>query len=139
MAQWKQIIDPSTGKITVESTPLVRRARADGVTDGFILQMSKVLQHYDTNDTVPIPEEILASVPAGYKSSPFPDYKPSGSAKSKGMLGNLEMLDFLKQDVIDDVCGGRAFSSLNYVWVTARMMMLFMQIEDKLKRVRNPL
>ncbi|OBT60983.1 hypothetical protein VE03_09640 [Pseudogymnoascus sp. 23342-1-I1] len=139
MAHSKQIFDPSTRKVTVESTPLVRRARADGITDELILQMSKMLQQCDTNETVPIPEEILASVPAGFTSSPFPDYKPSGSSKSKGTPDNLELLDLLKQDVISDVCGARAFSSLNYVWVTARMMMLFLQIEDQLKRVRNPL
>lgn len=140
MCQSKQIINPSTGKITVESTPLVRRARADGVTDELILQMSKILQHFDTSDdTIPIPEEILASVPACYTTAPFPDYKPSGSAKGKGMPGDLELLDFLKQDIISDVCGVCAFSSLNYVWVTARMMVLFLQIEDQLKRVRNPL
>lgn len=34
---------------------------------------------------------------------------------------------------------GRPLSSLNYTFVTARFMMLFMQIEDRLKELRNPL
>ncbi|KFY30433.1 hypothetical protein V493_01927 [Pseudogymnoascus sp. VKM F-4281 (FW-2241)] len=104
--------------------------------------MSKTLQHFDSSntiDTASIPEEFLASGHAGYTNSPFPDYNPSGSPKGKGMPGDLDMLDLLRQDIISDVCGVSTFSSLNYIWVMARIMMLFLQIEDQLKRVRNPL
>lgn len=57
--------------------------------------------------------------------------------KSHDLRDNL---DILKVDMINDVSGeGRPLSSINYIWVTIKMMMIFSSIEDKLKAVRNPL
>jgi hypothetical protein len=46
----------------------------------------------------------------------------------------------LKLDIVNDVSSAtRPLSSLNYIWVTVRFMMVFLEIEDELKRLRNPL
>jgi hypothetical protein len=134
----KIVADPATGKRALENTPLVGRARFDGLDDETMIQMSSLLQDRNTDQT--LPQALLASLPKGYSNSPFPEYKRGSSAFSKGISGDREMLNLLKLDIINDISGEeRPLSSLNYVWVTARFMLLFHQIEDELKRLRNPL
>jgi hypothetical protein len=139
LGQTKQVVDPATGKRVLEDTALVRRARSHGIEDETMIKMSLLLQ--DGSIDQPIPGALLASLPEGYKNSPRPEYKRHNSASSNGLSGgHKQLLELLKVDLINDIAGeGRPLSALNYVWVTARFMLLFTQIEDELKRVRNPL
>ncbi|KAL7955682.1 hypothetical protein V8C34DRAFT_290742 [Trichoderma compactum] len=54
-------------------------------------------------------------------------------------LSRRELLEFIRYDTYSDVCGRFPYSSLNYSWVTARIMTLFMMFEDELKKLNNPL
>lgn len=54
-------------------------------------------------------------------------------------LSRRELLEFLRYDIYSDICGRFPYSSLNYSWVTARIMTLFMMFEDELKKLNNPL
>ena len=131
IGQTKKVVDSMTGKRMLEDTALVRRARSDGISDETMIQMSSRLQDRGTDQ--PLPEALLASLPEGYNTSPAPENK-----RGKGIFGGRELLDLLKLDIINDISGERPLSSLNYVWVTARFMLLFHQIENELKRLRNP-
>lgn len=53
-------------------------------------------------------------------------------------LSRRELLEAIRLDIRSDVCGLFPYSSLNFPWVTARMMMIFMAIEDELKKLNNP-
>ncbi|KAM0451615.1 hypothetical protein ACHAPV_009852 [Trichoderma viride] len=53
-------------------------------------------------------------------------------------LSRRELLEVIRLDVYSDICGPFPYSSLNFPWVTARMMMLFMTFEDELKKLHNP-
>ncbi|KAL6886865.1 hypothetical protein GGI43DRAFT_388484 [Trichoderma evansii] len=55
-----------------------------------------------------------------------------------GNLSRRDMLELIRCDIYSDICGPFPYSSLNYSWVTARIMMLFMMFEDELKRLNNP-
>lgn len=54
-------------------------------------------------------------------------------------LTRRELLELIRCDIYSDICGPFPYSSLNYFWVTARMMSLFMMFEQQLKNVNNPL
>lgn len=131
IGQTKKVVDSMTGKRVLEDTALIRRARSDGISDETMIQMASLLQDRGTNQ--PLPEALLASLPEGYNTSPAPENK-----RGKGIFGGCELLDLLKPGIISDISGERPLSSLNYVWVTARFMLLFHQIENELKRLRNP-
>lgn len=53
-------------------------------------------------------------------------------------LSRRHLLELIRYDIYSDVCGPFPYSSLNYFWVTARIMSLFMMFEDELKRLDNP-
>lgn len=53
-------------------------------------------------------------------------------------LSRRELLEAIRLDIRSDVCGTFPYSSLNFPWVTARMMMIFMTIEDELQKLNNP-
>ncbi|KAL7909029.1 hypothetical protein GGI35DRAFT_493835 [Trichoderma velutinum] len=54
-------------------------------------------------------------------------------------LSRRELLGLIQCDIYSDICGPFPYSSLNYSWVTARIMMLFMMFEEELKKLGNPL
>ncbi|TFA98281.1 DNA repair protein rad13 [Trichoderma ghanense] len=54
-------------------------------------------------------------------------------------LSRRDLLKVIRYDVYSDICGPFPLSSLNYFWVTARMVTLFMMFEDELKRLNNAL
>ncbi|KAM0470338.1 hypothetical protein ACHAPX_009956 [Trichoderma viride] len=53
-------------------------------------------------------------------------------------LSRRELLEAIRLDISSDVSGPFPYSSLNFPWVTARMMMIFMTFEDELKKINNP-
>lgn len=133
ISQTKHVTDPVTGKKVMENTELVKGARSAGIDDATMMMMSSMRQK--SSDDQEIPESVLAALPEGYKTGRLP-----GSDPSKDALRSQELLDLLKLDIISDISGeNRPLSSLNYVWVTARFMLLFHHIEDELRRLRNPL
>lgn len=133
IGQTKLAVDPETGKRVLENTALVNRARSAGIDDQTMIQMSSLLQ--DSSIDQPLPEAVLASLPEGYKMTSFSEYK-----RGKGISDSPQLLDILKLDLISDISGEhRPLLSLNYVFLTVRFMVLFHQIEDELKRLRNPL
>lgn len=138
LACTKQITDPLTGAKTMQETDIVKRARAAGIKNAEILRMASSVEHLTTER--PVPAEILDTLPEGYSHSRMGG--PNTSPLKKNTQSNFpsrDLLTLVKRDVHDDVCGTRPLSSLNLVWVTSRFLMLFMQIEERLKELRNPL
>jgi hypothetical protein len=133
IGQTKLAVDPETGKRVLENTALVSRARSAGIDDETMLKMSSLLQ--DSSIDQPLPEAVLASLPEGYKMTSFSEYK-----RGKGISDGHQLLEILKLDLISDISGEqRPLLSLNHVFLTVRFMVLFHQIENELKRLRNPL
>ena len=62
------------------------------------------------------------------KSTKSAAYNPEG----------VELLKFLKKDLHEDISGMIPLSGINYIWILARCHMIFLQIEERLKTLRNP-
>lgn len=150
MAQTKRVTDPKTGKKKLDDTDLVRRARASGMPEALLLDMSSSLvmnlKGGRNEMPMPIPDILQDAVPEGYRTQWGADLKnrPGGKSRSGGgrdaaTVSRRDMLELLKWDIFRDVCGDMPIMSLNFIWVTVRFMMLFMQIEEELAKRVNPL
>ncbi|KAK2763289.1 hypothetical protein FQN54_009925 [Arachnomyces sp. PD_36] len=134
MSQTKQVTDPETGQKKFVETPLIKAARASGTTDESIFGIANSLQNPPKQ--TPLPEELLPKVHEGYTSVPsqFKDRVETGYNDPQ------EMLNFVKIDITNDICGEiRPISSLNYTWVTVHMLFLIRKIEEELEKLRNPI
>jgi hypothetical protein len=132
LSQTRISIDPKTGKGVVDETPLVLHARARGMTDDEILKISEVVKCVEDHDSE-IPESLMPQLPEGYRNM------TNNAAKKKEKAAFRDLLPCLKMDIVNDIQGEiRPRSSLNYIWVMAQCMMLFMAMEDELSEFRNP-
>ena len=147
LAQTNQVVDPQSGERRLEDTDLVNRARAQGMEERTLLGLSSVLSEInESHDEDVLSQSRLASlIPDGYRTASASELNRRATSSSKNSkhsghrMSRRELLELSKWDMHGDICGSSPLSSLNYVWVTIRFMILFMQIEDDLKRVRNPL
>ncbi|KAI1186813.1 hypothetical protein F5B17DRAFT_345416 [Nemania serpens] len=139
ISQTKHIVDPITGKKRLEDTDLVNRARATGLSDEDLMKWG-AFPPSQVREEQSLPEALReALVPDGYTMGNIPD---PGSKSGKGgihQLSGQDLLEMLKLDISNDICGDMPLSSLNYVWTMARFMMQFHQFEKELGRLRNPL
>ena len=85
ISKTKVLTDPVTGRKVLEDTPLTIKARAGGLTDEVMIQMTS-LQQQQGDD---IPAEILASIPEGHTVK-------NGNA-SEGIEGP-QLLELLKRE-----------------------------------------
>ncbi|THC94884.1 hypothetical protein EYZ11_005646 [Aspergillus tanneri] len=143
LGQKKQLIGPMTGERRLEDTELVNRARAQGMDELALLDLLSLLGRLKANDDVRLPENLLGSSSKGQRL-PELSKRTGGATHPNDVHNDLKvtgqkLLELLKWDIFADVCGEQPLLSLNYVWVTARFIMLFMQIEEELRRLKNPL
>jgi hypothetical protein len=134
----KTVLEPAVGEIAAERTPLVDHAIAEGVTDSLLRLMSGYLEIRRMRST-PASLSELASHPEYDTSSNSLNSLQTGSGKSNGMPKNLDLLEILRVDIFNDICGKRPHSAMNYLLITLHMTFKFLKIEDELQRVRNPL
>ncbi|KAK3324911.1 hypothetical protein B0H66DRAFT_636443 [Apodospora peruviana] len=162
LAKMKQIVDPATGKKKLEETPLVRRARKSGLLDEAIANISAVLPQIGVGRAAAIGEmmypgareAVSALFPPGYDifrpgaplGSLFFCYccccccscrNSSNNKTAPPDLDPSETLEVLKINILRDVCGSFPVSSFNYIWCTARLLVVFGGIEVKLREMRN--
>ncbi|KAI1349493.1 hypothetical protein F5Y01DRAFT_185579 [Xylaria sp. FL0043] len=136
ISQTKHIADPITGQKRMEDTDLVKRARAKGLSEEELLAWATFPSDIVRGEQ-PLPEAIReALVPKGYRTANLPE--PGGKGGNHKLPGQA-LLDLLKLDISNDICGDIPLSSLNYVWTMARFMILFHQFERALSELRNPL
>ncbi|KAI1162817.1 hypothetical protein F5B18DRAFT_622278 [Nemania serpens] len=136
ISQTKRIVNPVTGQKRMEDTDLVNRARARGLSDEDIMKWPAFPSSVAIG-AQPLPEAVREGlIPEGYTMGSLPE---TGSKGGSRKLSGRDLLEMLKLDVSNDICGDIPLSSLNYVWTMARFMMLFHQFERELGKLRNPL
>ncbi|KAI2638278.1 hypothetical protein GGS21DRAFT_510517 [Xylaria nigripes] len=136
ISQTKKITDSITGQTRLENTDLVDRARAKGFSDEKLMMYSN-LPTSEVGAEQLIHEAIRETLePEGYKVGNLPKLGDRG-ARNKYL--SQDLVDMLKTDITNDICGDLPLSSENYVWAMARFMMLFHQFEEELSKLRNPL
>ncbi|KAI5919301.1 hypothetical protein F4810DRAFT_512283 [Camillea tinctor] len=146
LAQTKHVTDPLTGRKSMSDTDLVRRARAQGMRDEYMINLSSSLHVLGEgrSDTIRLPRNFMDAVPEGYSTisdlnKKTRRWKHPDDAPNNIDISGCTLLELLKWDFFQDICGDRPISSLNYIWVAARFMTLFMGFEEELKKLRNPL
>lgn len=134
LAKVKQSRDRVTGKVTLADTDLVKRARSRGWSDeDIIAASSKFPSQSKDPHTAEVMKALQTTTPEGYTVGNWSD------THAEGEFDLVAYLSLLRLDFISDICGEmRPLSSLNYIFVLARCYMLFMEIEDNLKKCRNP-
>ncbi|KAG7291176.1 hypothetical protein NEMBOFW57_001188 [Staphylotrichum longicolle] len=160
VAQTKQTIDPITKERRLEDTDLIKRARAEGMTDDTILGMVSLAKRLGHPAPVPpdLPPSLLASLPGDNNTTtagpfthlpqiPTPTDRNSLRTNNNSTAPHLpssltarDHLEHAKADLLIDITGElRPLSSFNYIWAACTMMMLFSMIEDDLAARRNRL
>ncbi|KAK7428225.1 hypothetical protein QQZ08_005291 [Neonectria magnoliae] len=145
LSQVKQVIDPVTKEPRPEDNILVREAKGNGLDDRAILsireQFMKTLG--GDRDAASVSPSVLNSFTREGYTTASGESLPNATGRKQDADGmNLTgrgLLEVIKLDISNDVCGTRPLSSLNYVWVTLDFLMLFTRIEERLKELKNPL
>ncbi|KAF2035259.1 hypothetical protein EK21DRAFT_97002 [Setomelanomma holmii] len=115
------------------------RAKAQGRSDAELIDMAAIpvagLNFKDEDN------EALT----GPRRNPYRDSENKKLEQIQGgaLLDLLRLdllrLDLLRLDIFADICDNNPLSSVNYVWVTVHIMMLFVDFEDRFRKARHPL
>ncbi|KAK5993725.1 E2 ubiquitin-conjugating enzyme 7 [Cladobotryum mycophilum] len=139
ISQTKSFIDPVTGERRLEDTDLVKRKRAMGFVDKYLMSFGPGLR-----ESMDYRNQLLSHMekhlPDGWTTESLPNLTP-GKNKSQeeeaGAISDSTLLDLLKIDINEDVEGMRPTSSLNYPWITGRMVHVFIELEKQLEGLKN--
>lgn len=137
----EQVTDPATNKTRLQETELVKRAKALGQTEaGLLEQASMPIPTLDDEEAENV-ESVMSRIDElkDYTTGSRHDPYRVSEHKKPGQFKGSTVLDLLRLDVFADVCGNHPLSSLNYVLITAHIMLMFMNIEDQFRKARHPL
>lgn len=150
LSQTRQFFDPETGKRRLEPTELVRRHLA-AKTDGKPIQNEDSLVEFvngwtaalkglrERQDVTQLMNHVRSQFPEGLSNAS--ELRSRNQVTGGGApleVRGSELLEAMKLDIHADIAGNSPVSSLNYAWVTVRFIMLFENIEEELKKRRNP-
>lgn len=135
VSQHKILTDPITGKKRMEDGEIIRRARKVFSEEELIESVLEVPRRREELRNKNIKGE-RSIIPAGYTSETL---TKAGGRKMNLETSLLELLELVKLDLCNDICGTVPLSSLNFVWVMVRCIALFTQIEKTLSEKKNPL
>ncbi|TKW55997.1 hypothetical protein CTA1_11360 [Colletotrichum tanaceti] len=144
VSQTKQVVDPATGRKRLADTELVRRLRSLGQSDDELVAMADLLlkAKRSQDDELAAARSSFAADDEvdGYKFFSDAELAKAGKGDNRRTkLTGRELLEFVRVDIHNDVCGDSPISSLNYLSVTMAFLAQFMRFEEELGRVRNPL
>lgn len=137
ISQTAQLVDEETGETRFTDTDLVKRARAQGMDDTTLLSISSKIQRVKASKGASLSEAVQLCLPEIYptitRGQPTKNTTECSSTKGEdAVLSGVELLKLLRWDVFSDVCGEPPRSGMNYIWIMARLMMVFTQIENHL-------
>ena len=141
LSETKRVVDSLTGEKRLEETTLVQRSKARGRNDAELLEMAAMPSPLSATSQAEETESLLHRIHDFKDQKPAPPLQPyrvKDKKKQESITGR-SLLDLLRLDFFADVCGRDPLSSLNYVWITVHIFMLFMRIEDRLREARHPL
>lgn len=111
ISQIKHVTNAAGNKV-LESTPLVERARRQGLTDSNMMDMGKISEAFESKeDQESRAAAIEKTAPKGYSHTP--DYTlptPKSNLRQSSMSG-ADLLKILKLDIVGDVTGHRPICS----------------------------
>ncbi|RFU81236.1 hypothetical protein TARUN_983 [Trichoderma arundinaceum] len=136
LSQIKRIRDPGTSAWRLEETDLVKRTRAAGVDELFIMALDPFFERLKDEREARLSKMTL-SIPdcsstqlSWLRNTNKASSKASNEESSDYEMTAEMMLTILYNDIHGDICGGlRPLSSLNYLWITIRMLQYFEELE----------
>ena len=140
-------VDRATGERRLKQTELVHRAKVKGQTDAALLEAASIKLPNVNIDEEAAEAYVKNTIELKDYKTP-PQRNPSHISQDASHIsqhGKCEqptgraLLDMIRVDMFADVCGNHAMSSLNYVWITCHLMLLFMSFEDRFRETRHPL
>jgi hypothetical protein len=140
LMETERVVDLITGEKRLVETEPVKRAKARGQTDAALLEAASIpLPDTDVDD-----EEAKAYMDRiaelkDYKTGPRRNPYQVLEQKKRGQWQGRSLLELLRLDIFADFCGNHPVSSLNLVWITCHVMLLFMKFEDEFRKARHPL
>lgn len=143
LSETKRIIDPTTGKETLETNELVRRLKERGFDDATIMGLDSYIQQKRTSipDDATLEEEVAHTAQERYdqvvKALDF-DFKLYTQKTAQGAKG-VDLLKILRTDLFADICGRWPLSGLNYAYITWFMLMTTKRIAYGMRDTRHPL
>ncbi|KAK4442597.1 hypothetical protein QBC34DRAFT_225015 [Podospora aff. communis PSN243] len=149
LAATKQATGPA-GKPQFEETALIQRMRSTrrglpgDSNDDRLQQAISSARQLLASDERPVDQAARDAarslLPEGYTNYTDADAQvDKGRNARQGGVSSKFLLQLVKVDVTTDVCGSVPISALNSVWVTARIFILVMTMEDALEKAENPL
>ncbi|KAK8024877.1 hypothetical protein PG990_002700 [Apiospora arundinis] len=144
VSQTRHTFDPTTGKPRLQDTPLVERARKEGLPDDFLLPMSNAVR----DNFQPINDHAAGTVHAEHDTSESPKPRfggPTLGDRFRFLPSHAQEVDYparillrdLKVDLHNDIAAHRPLSGINLLGIIVRSVSMFRQIEDRLKEKRN--
>ncbi|KAL0940552.1 uncharacterized protein CTRU02_203315 [Colletotrichum truncatum] len=145
ISQTKRVTDPATGIKRLQNTDLVRRLRDRGVSEEEIILMTNQLVAMKQADHGQL-AKAQAATKAQFEKDGYNIFsnesfrRRNGKVQDTGIhLTGSDILGCVKADIHNDVCGDVPISGVNYISITMRFFMQFMQFEQQLTLLRNPL
>ncbi|KAM0256882.1 hypothetical protein ACHAQJ_004703 [Trichoderma viride] len=147
LGQTRRIRDPATSLWRLEDTELVKRTRAAGMDELFITALDPFFERLKIERQVQMAQMTLCLPDCSSTQLSWlrEANKPSSKEESNEEIRDCEMtaemmLNILYNDIHGDLCGGPVpFSSLNYIWITIRMLQYFEELERESQNSGSPL
>ncbi|CAH0023625.1 unnamed protein product [Clonostachys rhizophaga] len=137
LSRVKRLKDPVTGKMKLEETELVRRAKQSGMSEDEVIAVASSV---DTK---------IASINAGearklQQMENYMDTVPEMRCSTAELYGKTgeTTLDYLEQskwDIFKAINGDVPVMGLSFLWPTAVVYQFFVTVEEELREKRNPL
>lgn len=136
LSQTRRIRNPATAAWRLEETDLVKRTRAAGMDELFIMALDPFFERLKNERqaelarmTLCIPDCSSTQLSWFRNASKAPNKSNNEEIRDCEMTAEM-MLSILWNDIHGDICGGlRPLSSLNYLWITVRILQYFQELE----------
>ncbi|KAK8039990.1 hypothetical protein PG993_008401 [Apiospora rasikravindrae] len=127
IAQTKHIVDPLSGEMRLQETPLVSMVlkHHPRALEQLLLEGSKSIRAVLSDPADPVPEDL-----------------PLKSARTTSPSGvdidSRKLLSLVKWDLHADILDSQALSGLNVLRLAVHFILTFKEIENTLRKMRNP-
>ncbi|CAG9988105.1 unnamed protein product [Clonostachys byssicola] len=137
LSQLKRLRDPVTGKMKVEETELVRRAKKYGMSEDEITALASSV---DTLASMHAWDDLKTQQVERYMdTAPEMAGLTTSYPRNKKDVTTTDYLEQSKWDIFTAINGNMPVMGLSFLWPTTIVYMFFMTVEEELCKTRNPL
>jgi hypothetical protein len=136
LSQVKRLRDPATGKMKLEETELVRKAKKSGMSEDEVLTLASSV---DTLASINAWDALkVQQVERCMHNAPEMAGLATNHSRNTGET-TTDYLERSKWDVFTAINSDVPVMGLSFLWLTTVAYMFFISIENELREQRNPL